>query len=473
MTAPELHETGRLPARVLAGWDVAACAPGERVVVAVSGGVDSLVLLHLLRFPLRPSLRLRLVVAHYDHAMREESRCDARWLCGLAAAWGLPFREARASGAPPATEAEARTLRYRFLWEVVEEEGAARLFTAHHADDQVETIVFRAVRGAGVRGLAGMPRSRAPGLARPLLAEPRRALETYAARVRLRPRLDPTNVETTRARNRIRHEILPALERVHPGARRGLLRLGRNARRAAEALDALLAPLVGDVVRGRSKAGIAFSREDFLAHAPAVRNALLRKLAEEAGIRLDESGTEDALEFISTGISGGRLHLPGAATLARDFDLLRLERGGETARRSAEAGEADTPFVLSGPWPGGTGMARLAGRPVRVEWGGDHAEASAHPGCTETFEPALLAFPLTVRRWAAGDRVRTNAGSRKLKKLFGERRVPRRDRERLAVVQDGRGEVIWVPGLHRAPAAPPSGDPPTWYLGIWDEHGDG
>ncbi len=437
---------------------------GTRVVVAVSGGLDSLVLLHLLRFPLA-SLDLRLTVAHFDHAMRGGSAADARWVRGLAEAWQLPVRWER-SEVRPENEAEARALRYAFLHRIRRQVDADFLVTAHHADDQVETVLFRILRGTGVRGLAGIAASRTPGVVRPLLEESRRELEIYAARMGFTGRSDPTNRELHPARNRIRHELLPRLESIHPGARSAILRLARNARRTHQALDLLLEPILAQLIEDRGPGSITVARDPLLAYPFPVRSAIFRALAREAGVTLDEAGTGAALEFISHGVSGGRLQLPGSVRLARDFDRVRLEWGtGRALDREGRPEEADAPFTLPAPEPAGRTLARLAGRPVVVAWGTSPPEAPE--GAVEAFHPGRLDFPLMVRRWRPGDRTSSPAGRRKLKKLFGELRLSVDVRRRIPVVADGRDEVIWIPGWHRAPVARPRNDETIWYLGVW------
>ncbi|MEX2529853.1 MAG: tRNA lysidine(34) synthetase TilS [Gemmatimonadota bacterium] len=434
---------GRVVAEVAARWKEADRIPPEAtVVVAVSGGLDSLVLLHLLRFPLgRPGVRV--VGAHFDHAMRPTSGADADWVRGLARAWDTPVRIQRAE-VPPRSEAEARELRYAFLWGVREEVGAAAVVTAHHLDDQVETILFRVARGSGIAGLGGMRIWRAPGLFRPLLGLGRSELEAYAAEVGLRARVDPTNLDPGPSRNRIRHEVLPLLESAHPGARQAILRLGRNARRTTEALDELLVPVIEHVVLDRADGRITLARAAVGALSRPVRNAVVRALAVEAGLRLDEAGTDRLEEFITEAPSGRRIQLPGGARLTSDFHRVHLDPSGRKAGEPLrDEAEWDEVLSVESPWPGGWATATIAGRRVEVQWGEDPGEGWS--GDVARLDPGGVAFPLTVRRAKAGDRVRWREGSRKLKRVFRELRVPVEERGRTIVVIDGSGLVLWLP----------------------------
>jgi len=315
-----------LPTAFSAHWRARGFpAAGAQVAVACSGGVDSLVLLHLLRFS-AGDLGVRVKVAHFDHRMRSGSGEDATWLRGLATAWDLPLAAGAASRAPK-DEADARDLRYEFLEALIARGDVEAVLTAHHADDQVETVLFRALRGTGVTGLEGIPERRAPGILRPLLPYSRAELEGYAAHHRLRPRVDPTNGSFAYARNRVRLRLLPLLEEVHPGARGGLLRLARNASRAGEALEALLTPLRADVEVGRGEGEIELDRNRLLEFPASVRPELLRSLARSVGIRLSESGTALADEFITAAKPGSRLDLGGGTRIERSAGRFRLTGG--------------------------------------------------------------------------------------------------------------------------------------------------
>ena len=196
------------------------------MLLAVSGGVDSTALLaiataiHRRRRP----VRIRPVVAHVDHGIRPDSTDDAIAVRALAEALDLPFRSTRLdwNGTAAVSSSAARDARWNALVRLAAEADAATILAAHHADDQAETILLRLARGTGLDGLAGIPEQRelAPGcrVIRPLLAARRDSIATLVEAAGLPVRHDPTNDRRDRAREMIRHEILPRLESIHPGA---------------------------------------------------------------------------------------------------------------------------------------------------------------------------------------------------------------------------------------------------------------
>jgi tRNA(Ile)-lysidine synthase len=450
------------------------------VVIGFSGGLDSCVLLHLLRFGVSDAPSV--VAAHYDHAMRRGSAGDARWVAGLCRAWSVPLLTGRAD-APPASEAQARSARYAFLRGAHDEIGGRAILTAHHADDQAETVLFRALRGSGIDGLAGIREELAsepgprggvddraqagsdaaagegcpgegarprPRIVRPLLDVWREELEIYARAVKLRWREDPTNEHLGFARNVIRRELLPLAEaKVAPGARRALARLATLAARDEEGWREVL-PLLLERLdvrpdpgpRGRHRAGTSFDRAALHDLGEALRARVLRHLAALQGIVLGEAATARALEFVVSAGSGRSLELGGGVGLTRELDRLVLSGPGVGTPAPSRS---DRPLVIPDVGPG-VGEARVGGRELRCRW-----EPGAAAGEWEGFSAALsltgVRFPLVVRGREPGDRMTTSGGTKKLKQLLLEARIPRGARERVPVVADAAGRVLWVPGV--------------------------
>jgi tRNA(Ile)-lysidine synthase len=405
---------------------------GAPVLVALSGGLDSVVLLHLLRFPLRARIG-PLAAAHLDHGMRPGSAADSSWVAGLCRAWGVPLTTGRALP-PPRSEAEARVARYAFL-----EDAAASgvlIATAHHADDQAETVLFRLARGTGLRGLRGIAPRRGR-IVRPLLPFARPELERYAGREGLTHRQDPTNLELRFARNHIRHRVLPELEQVRPGAVLRVAQLALDAGRAESAWEQAVEVVAAEVILEANAQGATLARDRVRAYHPHLRARLVRHLLRRYGTAPGRAGTQAALEFIKSGPSGGSLHLTAGLRLERDFDTIRIVA-------PEPAGTVDRAVEIAGPGAD-SGRAVIGGWAYDVSWG-----EVPRGGGTWRVILAEPHYPLVLRGWRAGDRIRLGYGSKKLKKLLAERRLDRRARARVPVLVDGRGDVLWVVGLARA-----------------------
>jgi tRNA(Ile)-lysidine synthase len=431
-------------------FDALGVANATHLAVALSGGVDSLVLLHLLRFAL-----LRNVEAvHFDHRMRAASDAEALWVRGLCRAWNVPLTVERA-GVPLRSETAARAARYAFFSRFHRQRPGFRIATAHHADDQAETILLRMLRGSGILGLAGIPAVRGP-FVRPLLSARRAAIEAYAADHGLRPRFDPTNLELQRPRGAIRHLVLPHLEQMRPGAVDAVLRLGATAADAQARLAPLVDAAARSVVLETVEGAILLARPAFLAYHPKFRAMLLRSLLQRLGCRPGRAGTAAALQFITTGRSGGRIALPGGFRIERSFERIAL-------RRAEPADGTEVPVTIAAPGDGAA-RGRIGGRDVVVRW---HLGDGATTADTEAFDPQAIRFPLLVRGWRPGDRIRLAYGTKKLKKLFGELRLDRDARLRTPVLVERRDRTLWVVGRARAVDATPAAAP-ALYITVTD-----
>ena len=410
---------------------------GNRILVAVSGGLDSSVLLHLARFS-EPRSGQEWIAAHFDHRMRASSAADGRWVSGLCRAWDVPLVVGRADTSPRSEE-EARAARYDFLTEQLRRVDADLIITGHHADDQAETVLFRLLRGTGSKGLRGIPAIRRPGIARPLLDCWRAELLEYAREVHLTWRDDPTNRNSVYARNAIRNGILPEIERlVAPGARRALVRLADTASEEEAAWESMLPELMRPLDVREDEGGVSVERAGLMALHPSVRARVIRALAVRVGVSLDSKTTGLAVDFTASGSSGRAIQLGSSVSIGLELDRWVLGR-------TMPLGE-DRVLAIEDSGPG-SGTVVLAGSPFPVAWGGDE---SGRRRISEPFALAALRFPLTVRSRRPGDRIRLSGGTKKVKKVMLERRIPPSERHRVPLFVDAEGQVLWIPGLARA-----------------------
>ena len=458
--AAHLHATGLLD-------DAAG------VVVGVSGGLDSMTLLHLLRFgAAAPPVPVRAV--HVDHRMRPGSGTDAEWVASMCAQWGVECDVHRATE-PITTEAAGRTLRYRCF-----EEARTRLhpgavtMTAHTADDQAETVLFRAARGSGPRGLTAIRPLRPPAVVRPLLPFWRAELETFAREREIPFRDDPTNRDPRWTRNRLRHQVLPALEEAVPGAARALAALADTTRdhiaALQELLDARIAALAAGgpphataaspAAAGRAAAEppeLHLDRDALAALSDPVLALILRRAAGRLGGDPGRTATAALVRFVRESQSGRRVAVAGGVTVERHLGTVRIRRAEEAPEphEAASTSNCAPPRLHIDPFECTHGEGTLVwdGGAARVAWGPTPRRGFPH---VATLAPADGQFPLLLRPWQPGDRVRMPYGRKKVKKLLLEARIPAHMRNRLVVLTDASGLVLWIPGVTE-PAAPRTG----------------
>lgn len=412
---------------------------GSLLLVAVSGGPDSVALLELLR----EVGGMRLAVAHVHHGLRAEADEEARFVESLAAHAELPFLAMRVDvrGQMAATgaslETAARELRYTALRRMARDLRADRIATGHTADDQAETVLMHLLRGTGVTGLAGIP-PRREEIIRPLLPLSREEILTYLSARALPYRLDASNASLDMTRNRIRLELLPLLERDYaPGLRTRLGQLAEMARRDDAALDARASDEFARL-RRRWPDGIA------LPWQPALPAGLLRRVWRLA-IREVRGNLENiaftAIEAMAQLPPEQALSLPGARVL-READRLVFLPAPD-----AEAAEAViTAHPL--PVPGQVCLPAVGCCLSAVAVAGASA---LERGEVAVLDAAKVTGALSVRGWQAGDRFRPLGapGTRKLQDIFVDAGVPRRLRSRVPVVTDREG-IVWLAGFRLA-----------------------
>ncbi|MFW6146397.1 MAG: tRNA lysidine(34) synthetase TilS [Planctomycetota bacterium] len=315
----------------------ALLAPAAGAVVAVSGGADSVALLAALAdLAAAEGRRYRLHVAHLDHAARATSAADARYVAHLAACLGIDTTSERIDVAARARrgegfEAAARRERYAFLDRVAAATGCEAIATAHHADDNVETVLHRLFRGTGVAGLAGIRRIRTrpskTRIIRPMLDCRRADAEAFLARRGIAWRTDPTNQDTEPTRNRIRHELLPLLRRdFNPQVDDALQRLIQTARWAQEVLDAQGARAAAEATAATTTGTITLNAPALRAMGPAVASLAIRAALEALGAPMRRVGLEAIRRILALAEPDGpaALDLPDGLRAERRRDRLTL-----------------------------------------------------------------------------------------------------------------------------------------------------
>ena len=328
---------------------------GGSVVVGVSGGPDSLCLLHVLK-RLAAEYALALHVAHLEHGIRgEESQADAQFVSELAGHWGLPItvehadvpRLAQEEGL--AIEEAARRARYRFLGRVAVGTGASRIAVGHNADDQVETVLMHFLRGSGLAGLRGMlplsplgelrlgegvrdtPVASRLRLIRPLLRVPRLAVEDYCRRNGLKPRFDRSNLGITYYRNRLRHELLPTLEGYNPNIREVVCRTAQVMAADYELLRWELEEAWGEVLCQESEEAIVLNLKGWRALPLSLRRSTLREAIHRLRRSLRNINwvhVENARRVAERGETGAQATLPCRLMLTVNYEQLLVAEEG-------------------------------------------------------------------------------------------------------------------------------------------------
>jgi tRNA(Ile)-lysidine synthase len=389
-------------------------------LVAVSGGADSVALLDVLG-ALAPELRLTLHVVHVHHGLRPEAAADAAFVEAYAARLGCPVATSRVTiepGGGRSPEDAARVARHAALGRLAARLGADRIALGHTADDQAETVLMRALQGAGPRGLAGIPIRRG-GLIRPLLEADRAAVRAHLAVHGLAHVEDLTNDDPRFLRNRVRHVVLPALARMAgPGLPAALCRLARASRETVEALEALLAPRLAAALQV-GPGGWTLSGAALAGLPPGGIRALLRlALTGRTGLPGLRAPHLDALAGLIEGVPGAQVRLPGGVRVERTrAGLFIAPRGPDPdAVPLAAAGTTLVPWAwLRLETVVDAGLGAGPGAPSPAPPPGSVPRAGTAGLWEASLDADALPAALEVRPWRAGDRMRLAPGGEPLR----------------------------------------------------------
>ena len=460
----------------------------QKLVVAVSGGPDSVCLLHILH-KLREKLGIALHVAHLDHQLRgAESEADARYVADLAHQLDLPATVERRdvksyqSRQRLSLEEAAREVRYTFLAQVADTIGADRAAVGHTADDHIETILMHLIRGTGTRGLRGLqPLSQwqHPGnrltVVRPLLPVSRQDTEDYCRKYRLMPRIDTSNLSLSHLRNRIRQQLMPLLQSYNPRVDEALLRAARIVADDLSFLGEVVDRLWDKVVREQENT-IILDKESFLELPPALQRHLLRTGIEKLLGNLIDIETRH-IEEVMAALSkpaGKKITLPGGLIFAIEYDKyllgtdpaalspfpvleseFTLKIPGQT-RLSGWCVEAE---VIDKNGESKRGFAPLTNLPPPLSREGDKGDGLSNNLLSAYFDIDKTGTELTVRTRQPGDRFQPLGMSqpKKINEFMIDSKIPQAWRRRVPVVCSP-DHILWVVGFRIDERAKVTGD---------------
>ena len=415
---------------------------GDRVVVAVSGGPDSVCLLHLL-LQISQELALKLFVAHLNHMLREEAIEEENFVRELAEKYSLPFYSERIEVAKKLRKGEtleegARRIRYDFLRRAGERFSANKIALGHNADDLVETILLNLIRGTGIRGLRGIPPVRKEGsitFIRPLIDIWREEITQYLEERDIPYMIDRSNLSLEFTRNKIRHRVIPLLEEINPKVKLAIHRLGEIAGEINSFIEDEVWKEKEQILVGKSESSLLLDIKRLFAFHPALQKEIIRSVLAE--FTNYEMGREEIERILEVGRRGGAITLPGKIDVRRVGDVLQFKKGKESKI------EYEIPLNI----PGSTSIPEVG---VRIEAEiieGQHLVRDA--SCREvSLDMEGIKGRLIVRNWRKGDRFIPLGmrNEKKLQDIFVDKKIPREERRRIPIICDEEG-IIWVVGV--------------------------
>ncbi len=420
---------------------------GDIVVAAISGGADSMVMLHLLN-GLRKDLAIEVIVAHLNHNLRgRESLRDLDFVKAAAERLGLRFagltlRKGALKAGRISLQEAAREKRQRFLLSVAKKYGAKSIALGHTANDQAETMLMRLVKGSSLSGLKGIIPKRAAFI-RPLIEVTRAEIEAFAKKNKIKYVVDSSNLTTKYLRNDVRLKLVPYLKRrYNPNIIETLSRTAAVLREEDGFIGSEADKAYSRAILSREEGVVALSREVLLKLHKAVLARVLLKAAGSLVANPEVYGSHfrSFSDIIKGKDPSASLKLPGRLRVIREYGKVIVTIGKEAAKKPFKE------VMLKAP-----GVTRINNGHFNAEVIEAVPEQIEKGESVAYFDAAVLGLPLLVRPFMAGDRIAPFGmkGHKKVKEIFIDKKIPLRERGSIPLVTSGK-EVLWIPGVRRS-----------------------
>jgi len=423
----------------------------KKLVIGVSGGPDSLGLLHYM-WSQRKKKNLSIVAAHVDHMFRgQQSLEDALFVQSFCEARSIPFEMTRINvpeiiqQTKGNSQTEARKARYRFFEKIMEKYQHEYLVLGHHGDDQMETILMRLTRGSTGSARAGISflRPFASGVIfRPFLSLTKREIEEYCAQHQITPRLDPSNEKDVYSRNRFRKQVLPFLKAENPNVHDHFQRFSEDLIEDEILLQELTVQKMNKVMKTREKNKIIMDINEFLqVPIPLQRRGIqliLNYLYHVKPAALSALHIDQIFSLIQHPHPSGKLDFPGGLNIIRSYTQLSFQF--DEIHYQTYYFELAKPGLIELP----TGAC--------IEMDIINKETTVNHPCFAVFPADKVPLPVKIRTRKTADRMSLKgmSGTKKLKDIFIDSKVPLQERDRWPVITDGKDEILWLPGLKKA-----------------------
>lgn len=454
---------------------------GSSILVAVSGGPDSVALLHVL-YSLQERYQWKMGVIHINHQLRgEESAQDEAYVKDFCLRLGLPcwveYVDVKGIKQKVGGNKQeiARTLRYDAFAKIAKREGFRYVALAHQEDDQAETILMRFIRGTHSSGLTGIPLRRSwtgIELIRPILSIPRKMIDTYCEQHQLKPRTDQSNFSTEYTRNFLRLQVFPELEKINPNVKETIAQLGKRMLEEEEVWKQWERKALQQISFHQKNDQVSWSRKRFhdlpIALQRRVVKLILSSLRWLTELEITYSRIEQVRNWVLSPAPSGEIHLEQGVYASKSYEIVTIQKQSDkdkTATLTLEELQLNIPGKTEYHPSLGTVEAYLFDQPQSEEW------FFSLPSAVFDFDQLPVGH-IFVRPRKAGDRMSCFGfhGTKKVKELMIEQQIPRQLRDLIPVVHVG-DQILWIPDVRRSAIAPVTSQTNRYLYLRWHSYG--